>query len=600
MEVLAAWRAELLVLRKWKVAWVLVAIAPATVLLQAYGFTFVAYLGSRTDTAFGSPTQLLAPMLPSQFILSALEQFGQTAPFILLGAVIAGGDWGRGTVATALVQAPGRIRSFAGQVLALFTAAAVSVLATFALANVVSELIAVCVGPLGRAAATPAPALPVTFEAVGAALLIGFAYTALGIVLGTLCRSAAAGVVAALAWYLVVEEFGYQLSLDVGGWAARVYDAFPGASVTTLVSMFGSSGGGIDSSTYQPVPPWAAAAILAGYALVFLTVTMVVVRRRDIPAAARRGGRRPRGVNRAPAAQSAPLPAATTPRRGVLACLRAELVVMVRWPAMWALVLIFPVLTLFWAYVSPFVAYLYAGRTGIIASSPLEILPTILPGQFVQAVLTNIGFLGTPSGEVVFFVIGALAAGSHWAGGTIKTALLQGPGRAGVALGQALAVGVAILVSVTLTFVVAGLASVILAVGITGQVGPLPAVGHVAAALGLATIIGLAWGAIGWTTATILRGATAAFAVILLWTTIVQLPLDQYATEMPRLGRLIYDLLPDAASNTLSYLYGQVNAYGNTAVFGRVAPWLAIAALAAYVVVGVTLAVGLTRRRDIA
>jgi hypothetical protein len=35
MEVLAAWRAELLVLRKWKVAWVLVAIAPATVLLQA-------------------------------------------------------------------------------------------------------------------------------------------------------------------------------------------------------------------------------------------------------------------------------------------------------------------------------------------------------------------------------------------------------------------------------------------------------------------------------------------------------------------------------------------------------------------------------------
>ena len=97
MEVLAAWRAELLVLRKWKVAWVLVAIAPATVLLQAYGFTFAIYLGSRTDSAFGSPTQLLAPMLSSQFILSALEQFGQTAPFILLGAVIADGDWGRGT-----------------------------------------------------------------------------------------------------------------------------------------------------------------------------------------------------------------------------------------------------------------------------------------------------------------------------------------------------------------------------------------------------------------------------------------------------------------------------------------------------------------------
>jgi hypothetical protein len=65
MEVLAAWRAELLVLHKWKVTWILVAIAPVTVLLQAYAFTFVAYLGSRTDSAFGSPTQLLAPMPPS-------------------------------------------------------------------------------------------------------------------------------------------------------------------------------------------------------------------------------------------------------------------------------------------------------------------------------------------------------------------------------------------------------------------------------------------------------------------------------------------------------------------------------------------------------
>jgi ABC-2 type transport system permease protein len=604
----AAWRAELLVLRKWRVAWVLVAIAPVMVLVQAYVFTFLEYLGSTPAdySVFGTPRQQLAPMLPSQFIIITAGQFFITAPFILFGAVTAGGDWGRGTITTALVQGAGRVRSFAGQVLAVMTAAAVSVLATFAVAGVASELISLYVGPAGRAAATPAPAASAVLEAVGAGLLIGLAYTALGIALGTLCRSATAGVVAALAWYLIVEQFGYNLSLDVGGWLERVYDAFPAASDVTLVSMFGSPGGGIDSATYQPVPPWAAAAILSGYALVFLVVTVLVVRRRDIPGAGRRAGRRPRRTDPPDRAPAPPvtLPATATRLRGVLACLRAELAVMARWPAMRALVLVFPVFTLLWAYFSQFLWYLYAGRGSILASSPLEVLPTILPGQFVPAVLNNLGYLGTVPGEVVFFVIGALAGGSQWAGGTIKTALLQGPGRAVVTLGQALAIGVAILASIALTFAVAGGASIAMALGITGQVspavGPLPAAGHVLVAVGIAAIIGLAWGAAGWMTATVLKSATGAFAVILLWNTILQLQLDQYATEMPRAVRLLYDVLPEAATNTLAYFYGQVGYGGPQATFGRLAPSLAILILVAYVACCVTVVVGLTRRRDIA
>ena len=606
----AAWQAELLVLRKWRVAWVLVAMAPVMVLVQAYVFTFLEYLGSTPADydVFGTPQQQLAPMLPSQFIIITAGQFFITAPFILLGAVTAGGDWGRGTIRTALVQGPGRARSFAGQVLAVMTAAVVSVLATFAVAGAASELISLYVGPAGRAAATPSPSTSMMLQAVGAGLLVGLAYTALGIALGTLCRSAAAGVVAALAWYLVVEQFGYNLSLDVGGWLERVYDAFPAASDVTLVSMFGSPGGGIDSSTYQPVPPWAAAAVLSGYALVFLAVTAVVVRRRDIPGAGRRPRRTDRAdraarTDRAVPAPPVTLPAATGPR-GVLACLRAELTVMARWPAMWTLVLVFPVFTLLWAYVSQFLFYLYAGRGSIIASSPLEVLPTILPGQFVPAVLNNIGYLGTVPGEVVFFVIGALAGGSQWAGGTIKTALLQGPGRAGVALGQALAIGVAILTSIVLTFAVAGGASIAMALGITGQVspaaGPLPAAGQVAAAVGIAALIGLAWGAAGWMTATVLKSAAGAFAVILLWNTVLQVQVDQYATEMPRAVRVLYDVLPEAATNTLAYFYGQVGYGGPQATFGRLAPSLAIVVLAAYVACCVAVVVSLTRRRDIA
>jgi hypothetical protein len=46
---------------------------------------------------------------------------------MLLGALIGGSDRGRNTIRTALLQGPGRLRTFAGQALALATAVAASV-----------------------------------------------------------------------------------------------------------------------------------------------------------------------------------------------------------------------------------------------------------------------------------------------------------------------------------------------------------------------------------------------------------------------------------------------------------------------------------------
>ena len=55
-----------------------------------------------------------------------------------------------------------------------------------------------------------------------------------------------------------------------------------------------------------------------------------------------------------------------------------------------------------------------------------------------------------------------------------------------------------------------------------------------AAAFGIAVIVSLAWGAVGWT-GTVLKSAAVAIAVMLLWTTIVQVQVDYYATMMPKL-----------------------------------------------------------------
>jgi ABC-2 family transporter protein len=636
---LASLRAELLVLRKSKVAWALVLSAPTLTLVTNYLFSFLDYLGNTPATYAqeGTPAQVLPAMLPSQFVIQAVGQFFFTAPFIVLGAVIAGGDWARGTIKTSLLAGPGRARTFAGQALAIMIACTVSVLLCFALAALASVAIRWYAGPAapGAAGNDAFPAWSVIGEGVGAGLVVGIAYTALGIALGTLCRSAAGGVAAALAWYFLVDDQLYELSLDAGGVFQHIYNAFPAASMVTLTSMFGSSGGGASSATYQPVGHREAASILLGYAAFFLAVALVLVLRRDVAddgrtRLAQRWSARRRAPAGGPAGARADRPAGAWADRpagawadrpagawaggpageragghggGVLASARAELLVMCRWPAMWAFVLIVPVVTLFDGYIQQFVLYFNAGGSAIALSSPAQVLPAILPSQYVPAVLNSIGFDPTLPGTAAFFLIGALAAGTTWAGGTIKTSLLQGPARVRTAVGQALAVAAALVTSVALTFAVAGLSAMLIAVTVTGSVspaaGPLPGAGRLAGAFGIAVLVSLAWGAAGWTAGTVVKNAAGAFAVMLLWTTIVQVQLDYYATMMPKAAHLIYDLLPDAATNTVALLFGQVNYGGPMGGFGEVAPRLAFAILAAYVLACFAVPVIATRRRDI-
>jgi ABC-2 type transport system permease protein len=605
--VLASLRAELLVLRKSKVAWALVLTTPMLTLITVYLLAFLEYLGDTPAlyTQEGTPAQALSGLLPSQFNILAIEQVAITAPFIVLGAVIAGGDWGRGTIKTSLLAGPGRARAFAGQAAAILIACALSVLLSFAVAAAASVAIRAYTGPLapGAAGQDAFPAGIVIAESVGAGLLIAVTYGALGIALGTLRRSAAGGVAAALAWYFLIDVDLSDLSTDAGPVVQHIYNAFPEASVTTLYFMFGSSGSlGAASATYQPVAHHAAVAIMLCYTAVFLALALALVRRRDIVTAGAARLPWPLSPRRRAAAAGAQRAARSGGRgAGVVASARAELLVMCRWPAMRALILVLPAFTLFNGYLEPYVLY-RAGTSSVSGNSPSQVLPAILPGQYLPAVLNSIGFDYTLPGTAAFFLIGALAGGSPWADRTIKTSLLQAPARTGTALGQALAVTAALATSVILTFAAAGLSTALIALITTGSVspaaGPLPGPGRLGAALGIAVLVSLAWGALGWTIGTVLNSAAAAFAGLLLWTVIIQGQLDYYATLMPRAIRAVYDLLPDAATNTLTLVDGQIS-YNGLQNFGQVAPLLAVATLAAYALACFTLPVILTRRRDI-
>jgi ABC-2 type transport system permease protein len=257
---LAAVRAELLVLRKWPAAWGLLLVMPAATLLPYYVVSFVVYL---TDTPAeyvqqGSPAMILPSLLPSQFVIVALVLLpSTTAPFVVLGSVMAGGDWERGTIGTSLLAGPGRVRAAAGQAAALAVAVAVSVAVTFAACAAATVLIraleARSVNPVDGAM----PAAWVIARGLGVGLLVAVAFGWLGLLLGTVCRSAAGGIAAALVWTVLLDPNLYELGLDTGSRTLHTISLlFPDSSVDTLASLFGAPGSlGAGSSMYLPVRP---------------------------------------------------------------------------------------------------------------------------------------------------------------------------------------------------------------------------------------------------------------------------------------------------------------------------------------------------------
>lgn len=607
----ASLRAELVVLRRWPAMWALVLLTPVLTLIVGY---VVPLLQLRTLTpgqyaTVGTPDQILPTILPGQFVIVATNNFSfqGTAPFIVAGAIMAGGDWGRGTITTALLQGPGRIRSLAGQVSALIVAVAVSVVLVFAAAGAASVAVAV----LQTGSVSPAqghlPDAGLIARGVGVAVLISVAYGMLGLLLGTLFRSMSAAIAAALVWTVFIQGMLDLAALQAGGIVRALDHALPSASAVTLTSIFGSVGGGADSALYLPVRPNIALCVLGGYLAGSLLLTGWLIRRRDIVVGAATRPRRRRDRNTS--SVGAPLHVARTDQNGpvgaVAASLRAELLVLRRWPSMWMFLLITPLYTLINNYLIQWLFYRTAD-SGVIADlSPDQILPTLVPGRFVASALNNFGSNYGFEGTVPFILVGALVAGSDWGTGTIKTAVTQGPRRAWTVLGQATAVAAAIMSSVALTFAVAATASSVISLLETGSLSPsigaFPPPEAVARGVAAAALIGLTYGAVGLALGSLFRSAGGAIAAALLWTDVLQPTLNNLA-EL-HIVTVVNNALPDGNVAILTHLFGQVdfgpsgsqNAAPTSAGFTTAAVVLGL-----YAVVFLVLPTVLIRRRDIA
>lgn len=606
-------RAELLILRKWPAAWGLLLVTPVLVLLSDYIAEFISYLNLTPAeyAAYGNPAQAFASLTPSQFNIIAVTQFtfSGTAPFIVLGAVMAGDDWGRGTITTALLQKAGRARTFAGQALALAIAITASVLATFAVAAAASTVIQAVESKSVNSYFGVMPPALVIAESVGAALFVALTYGMLGLFLGTVCRSGAGAIAAALLWTLIIEGTLYNLALQFPhGTLRTISDLTPAAATTVVTGLFGDPGGGATSQNYMAISTTEAVVTLAAYLTAALVVTICILRRRDAVTAPSRKRRRGRtalsssGTDQTRAQQRPQIAAG-----GVLVSLRAELLVMFKRPAIWVLVLALPADMLLNSYFSSYVLYATA-NTGVSLgiSGPL-VLATVMPSQYLTAAL-NGAFSWEASnvyGAAVLMLLGALIGGSEWGRKTIKTAVLQGPSRLRAFTGQAIAVAIAVAASIALTFILAAAASAIIALHQTGSLDPagsqFPAFDHLAEALAAALLLGLAYAAVGLTLGVWLRSATAGIGAVLLWAVVVQPSIEYFAAQLHGVVLHLYDILPDAATNTVINLEGNPNLalYGSNFSSAQVAPALAFLTLGLYAGAFLAIPAIITKRRDI-
>lgn len=274
---------------------------------------------------------------------------------------------------------------------------------------------------------------------------------------------------------------------------------------------------------------------------------------------------------------------------------RAEWLKLRKRPAVWILWAALFLLVLLFGYVAMWAA---------TAQAP----PEVTRGPEVAFLLERLSLAGMPAyvaslvsvfGTAFGLILGALAVGSEYGWGTVKTMTTQQPGRVALAGGRALALLVVCVLLALMAFLGgaagAGLVSLLQSTGTTP-----PAAADAATAFGVAVLIIALWCALGVCFATLFRGSGWAIGFGLLYAFALELLLGQVPLQ-GRAGELLTDaLINNNTAALVAWLSpGSLDALGGTAALDIV-PATAVAVLTAYLGIALLVATTVSARRDIA
>jgi ABC-type transport system involved in multi-copper enzyme maturation permease subunit len=275
--------AEILKLRKRPATWVLLGVM--VVLDQLFGFflPYASYLtgGQNQATEGVGPEQALAGTLPAELVSTVIGGFpvfvGALA--LILGALATGGEYGWGTLKTALTQGPTRLQVYAGKVLGLAAATLAGVLVTFALGALTSGVIATLES---RPLDYPAP-LELA-QGIASAWLILAMWCLFGALLGFAFRSVALPVGLGVVWVLGVENLISSVADSLLTSLQPLRNLLPATNAGSLVWALAPGGGAGEPppGVVDAVTGTRALATLVAYLAVFAVGGALLLRRRDV------------------------------------------------------------------------------------------------------------------------------------------------------------------------------------------------------------------------------------------------------------------------------------------------------------------------------
>lgn len=275
------------------------------------------------------------------------------------------------------------------------------------------------------------------------------------------------------------------------------------------------------------------------------------------------------------------------------ASLAFELLKLYKRPAIWVLGMILVLAVILLGYVQNYVFY-ESVREGFIPipvdSEDLRdyILPKGLP--------TNVTNLLAMFGGPIALILGALSAGSEYGWGTLKTALTQGLGRIGIFASKFVAVGLAIVAFVLLSFAVGALSGYVVA-NLLGESAEWPPAGEALQGLGAACLILWAWASLGFFLALLFRGTALAIGLGLVYGFILETLTLSLLEQSGSAETVEKALLSRNSVDLVSSLVGVPPQFAGMSASAE--PARAALVLAAYVVVPLLISAVLFRRRDV-
>ena len=220
----------------------------------------------------------------------------------------------------------------------------------------------------------------------------------------------------------------------------------------------------------------------------------------------------------------------------MLASFGAELLKIRKRPATWILALVWFILIVLFGYL--FTYSFAANPPDRPEDQPPQVQQQeeafneqILNGLLPENLLENLFANGVFSlGAAIVLILGAMAAGSEYSWGTMKTSLTQRPGRLGMLSGKALALAVFIVLFVLLGLAAGAMSSYTVALLEDASI-KWPPLEELAKATGVGVLTFGAWGFLGFALGMLFRGTALAIGLGLAWAlavenTIALLPIE--------------------------------------------------------------------------